>query len=984
MKKWMRMLASRLRFKALCAALGVVLITCISGWIGLRYTHTVSTSVTDTTQTYLPLLTQAINASNSMRSLTSRAHGLLQACKIADGSHRVSLNGSREKDFAIIEELATFLHNVDTTYEMKVRSAKEELQHAFNNLISSCDTQTSLQMEFEVQRYNASTAIIELDNLMAALHAQIASSSIPLGDGQVRRDVANLPLDANLIFTQLELIRARLGELDNRLQHAHSIQLVEGDTQAIQLNESELGTLASNFERLTPLLLNAPFASFKAQIDQQWNKLSQAILSPTGIHDIWQRTSLFYSGSVITRMAMSRTDIALTSALNGLEKEARIRYQQALDTTQVTVDEAKWVIIGVTAVTAVVLLGLSLLLAAGLVRPIERLNAFVVRLRGTEDLSQQMPAQLITRMDEVGTLARSFNALLVDLIDARQRLLSESSSKINTQYERLSAAIESIPQGLCLIDADDRMLMSNSRFMTLYDLTPDEVREGTPLRTVMDTCMAKGAREIKPDDSEATAERYSAFSRRPLVLNYRNERTIMVRTARTPEGGLVSVHEDITERRQQEQQIAHLAYHDTLTGLPNRRLFRDSFGKLLSNLEQKRDVALLFMDLDLFKTVNDTLGHPVGDQLLIAVAERLQTCMRDTDEVARVGGDEFAILLKDERNEEEAIRISRRIIDKIGQPYDIEGHIIVVGMSIGIAISPRDGYDPDRLMKCADLALYRAKGEGRNRFCFFEPEMGALVQARRTLEMELRKATDAQDLQLAYQPQVDIATGNIEGFEALLRWQHKERGFISPEEFIPIAEETGLIKTIGRWVLEQACREARKWPANLQVGVNVSPVQFRANTLLADVEAALSSSGLPPERLELEITEGILMQDTVANLDTLEALRGLGVHIAMDDFGTGYSSLGYIRKFRFDRIKIDKSFIHDVLTSSDSQAVVQAVCGLCTTLEIQSVAEGVEDEQQLEFLRQEGCHQAQGYYFARPMPAVAALEMATSGIATTR
>ncbi|WP_428603891.1 putative bifunctional diguanylate cyclase/phosphodiesterase [Sedimenticola sp.] len=914
-----------------------------------------------------------------MHSLTGRARELLQACRVADGSHRILLNGSMDKDIETIEDLATFLHNMDVTYEVKVRSAKDELLRAFKSLLSSCDTQTSLQIEFQSQQYRAQEAIAALSNLIERLPSQLSTRSLPPVDKSALSKSDSSVVDNDTALMRLALIRAKLSELGNILKHTHSTQLIEGDKQVVQLNESLLKTLSSEFKNMAPNLPDKDLGLLYVEIDRQLDQLTHAILSPIGIHDIWKRTSLFYSGSSITRMATNRADIALASALGGLEKEARTRYQQALDKTHTTIDEAKWLIIGVNTAMAVVLLGLGLLFAAGLASPIESLKAFVLQLRGKE-LSQQVPVQLMARMDEVGELARSFNVLLADLKDARRRLLSESKAKIRTQYERLYAAIENIPQGLCLIDADNRLLMSNTKFMTLYDLTSGDVCEGTPLKQIMQTCIAKGAQEVRHDGEGDYAESYTAFSNKPLVLNFRNERTILVRTARTPEGGMVSVHEDITERRRQEQQIAHLAYHDTLTGLPNRRLFRDSIGSLLNDVTQKREVALLFMDLDLFKTVNDTLGHQVGDQLLVVVAERLQSCLRGSDRVARVGGDEFAILLTSESSTEAVIRLSRRIIDKIGQPFDINGHMIVVGISIGIAISPRDGHDPDRLMKCADLALYRAKGKGRNVYCFYEAEMGALVQARRTLEMELRKAMEAEDLELAYQPQVDISTGNIQGFEALIRWRHSERGFISPEEFIPIAEETGLITTIGRWVLMQACLESRHWPENLQVGVNVSPVQFRANTLIADIEAALAVSGLPPHRLELEITEGILMQDTEANLDTLAALRSMGVHIAMDDFGTGYSSLGYIRKFHFDRVKIDKSFIHDVLNSKDSQAVVQAVCGLCTTLGIESVAEGVESVQQLEFLRSEGCTQAQGYYIARPMPAEAAREMIASNM----
>lgn len=973
MKQWLRILTSRLRFKVLIAALCVVLIACINGWISLRYTNTVTTSVTDTTEIYLPLLTHAISASNAMRSLTSKAHNLLDACEKANGTHRLLLDGSMKKDFAVIEDLAGFLHKVGIReYEVKVRSAKDELRHAFSNLSTICDTQAALQKEFETKRDQASANITSLTTQLTSLRADAeqrlpqayAALSPPGTTGNPGKRMLTL-------LKNVDSMTARLSKMDSVLRHANADTLVNNNDRTVQQDEANLAALRAEFNAMATALQDNGHAADRHRISNQLDQLAQTLSGPEGIHDIWNRASLFYSGTIITRMALTRADIALAWALNGMEEEARTRYRQALLNTHATIIHAHWAVTSMTAFVAMTLLLFGWLLARALTHPIEHLTSFVATLRNSKDLSEVMPAPLMGRQDEVGALAQAFSALVIDLAEARKRLLSESRAKIRIQYERLSAAIESIPQGLCLIDADDRLLMSNSRFMALYDLKPNDVRQGTLIRDIMATCQANGAKAITRDGSEIThhEENFSAFERKPMLLNFRNERTILVRTARTPEGGLVSVHEDITERRKQERQISHLAYHDVLTGLANRRLFRDTFGKLLADPTQNREVALLYMDLDLFKTVNDTLGHPVGDQLLIAVAERLQSCLRGTDSVARVGGDEFAVLLTDDPSPEEAARVSSRIIDKIGRPYEINGQAIVVGMSVGIAISPRDGHDPDRLMKCADMALYRAKAEGRNSYQFFEPEMGAKIQARRTLEMELRSAVETEALELAYQPQAGIADGNFEGFEALIRWRHRERGFISPEEFIPVAEETGLIITIGRWVLMQACQEAMRWPEHMQVGVNVSPVQFRANTLVADVEAALSASGLPPHRLELEITEGILLQHTTANLETLESLRQLGVRIAMDDFGTGYSSLGYIRRFRFDRVKIDKSFVHDVVDSIDSRAVVHAVCGLCSTLDIQIVAEGVENEDQLEILWKEGCSLIQGYYIARPMSA---------------
>lgn len=968
MRQSLQILTSRLRFKVLCAALGVVLIACISGWIGLRYTHTVTASVTAATEFNLPLLTNAINASNAMHSLTNMAQNLLVACDVADGSHRLLFNGSMKESFVAIEALAGFLSKAGIReYEVKVTSAKDELFHAINNLSTICDTRTTLQQQFEEQVRHATASITGLNQVLNELNADFEqqSSRVPGNSGNPGdEDYAIGPA-----LQGLYQMKARLVEIGSGLAYAHSNSSVNSGNQQIQRNEAAMNELADDYQGIISILRNNGYASEIDRMSPLMEQLSGAVLGPGGVHDIWRRASLFHSGTVIPRMALTRAEIALTSALQGMEAEARRRYQQATDNIRDITTEARWVVASVTGIGAIVLLLGGLLLSARLTRPIEKLKEFVLQLRGSDELSQEMPPGLVERQDEVGALAQSFNDLITDLSEARQRLLDESKANIRVQYERLSTAIESIPQGLCLFDAKDRLLMRNSRFLTLYDLTPEQAREGVPLRQVAAACVANGTRLIDREDAEDNIQKRSGFLREQQILNFRGERTIVVGTARTPEGGLVSVHEDITERRRQEEKIAHLAHHDTLTGLANRRLFRNRFGRVLANLEKKQSVALLYLDLDRFKTVNDTLGHPVGDQLLVAVAERLRSCLREIDKVARLGGDEFAILLTENPDAEEAARVSRRIIHKIGLPFDIDGQNIVVGVSVGIAMAPFDGKDPDKLMKCADMALYRAKREGRNTFWFFESEMDAKVQARRTLELDLREAMEANAFELYYQPQLGTEHHTIEGFEALIRWHHDSRGFVSPADFIPIAEETGLITTIGRWVLMQACQDAMAWPDSILVAVNISPIQFRADTLLADVGDALSASGLPPYRLELEITEGTLMQDTDTAIDTLEALRQMGIHISMDDFGTGYSSLSYIRKFNFDRIKIDQSFVHDVVTSSDSQAVVHAVCSLCSGLGIESIAEGVETDQQLMFLEKEGCSQVQGFYFGKPMPA---------------
>jgi len=424
---------------------------------------------------------------------------------------------------------------------------------------------------------------------------------------------------------------------------------------------------------------------------------------------------------------------------------------------------------------------------------------------------------------------------------------------------------------------------------------------------------------------------------------------------------------DITERKRAETRIAHMAHHDALTALPNRVAMRQRMEDMLAARDGGH-FAVLCIDLDNFKSVNDTLGHPAGDVLLQHVAKRLRGELRDDDTVARLGGDEFAVLQADAGSADAASELAERLLAVISEPYEVDGHQVAVGASIGIALAPNDGSDPDRLLKQADMALYRAKGDGKGAFRFFEPEMDARVQARRRLEVDLRMAVHAGGLEIYYQPLVDIASGRTCAFEALLRWPHRERGMIPPGDFIPVAEETGLIGAIGAFVLRQACADATQWPDDTKVAVNLSPLQFRTGNLLQTVMGALENSGLSPHRLELEITETLLLERGDNVLATLHALRALGVRIAMDDFGTGYSSLSYLRSFPFDKIKIDRSFVRDLCSNTDSQAIVRAIVSLGSSLGITITAEGVECERDLEKLRAEGCNQAQGFLFSVPRP----------------
>jgi diguanylate cyclase (GGDEF)-like protein/PAS domain S-box-containing protein len=431
---------------------------------------------------------------------------------------------------------------------------------------------------------------------------------------------------------------------------------------------------------------------------------------------------------------------------------------------------------------------------------------------------------------------------------------------------------------------------------------------------------------------------------------------------------VLSLSEDITERRQAEADIAHMAHHDALTGLPNRVLLRERLENALAAVRRGSSLAVLYLDLDHFKSINDTLGHSVGDEFLKIIATRLKECARETDTVARLGGDEFVILLTNLGNPAQAEAFARRVREAITTPIHIDGQEIIGDVSIGISLAPNDANSAEQLLKNSDLALYGAKEDGRGTYRFFEPEMDAKVKERRALELDLRKALSDNEFELYYQPLINIEHHQIIGCEALLRWHHPERGMIPPADFIPVAEDTGLITAIGDWVLKTACAEAATWPSHIKVAVNVSPSQFKNQRLTLSVAQALGESGLDPARLEIEITEAVLLQNEEATLAALRELHDLGIRIAMDDFGTGYSSLSYLRSFPFDKIKIDRSFVNDLAEKPDSVAIVRAVAGLANELNMITTVEGVETAEQYNKVREFGCTEIQGFLFSRPIP----------------
>ena len=544
-----------------------------------------------------------------------------------------------------------------------------------------------------------------------------------------------------------------------------------------------------------------------------------------------------------------------------------------------------------------------------------------------------------------------------------------AEAALEEQNHLFEVALGNMAHGLCMFDEGKRLILCNASYGRMYGLPAELMRQGTPLQAILDFRASAGNAPADMStyfDVVALAKRKKATANRRIPLQ--DGRTIQISHNPMKSGGYVATHEDITSSIQADATIAHMAHHDALTGLPNRVLLRQKVEEALARVQRGAKLTMLCLDLDLFKSINDTLGPSVGDLLLKAVAGRLLDCVRQSDTVARVGGDEFVILQNQIETPQQADSLARRLIEAIREPFELDGHQVVVNASVGIAIAPNDGADADKLLKNADTALYRAKAEGRGLYRFFEPAMDARLQQRRMLEFDLRKAVAAGDFQLHYQPIVDAKSEKVIGVEALLRWKHAERGMVSPADFIPVAEATGLIIPLGEWVIRRACTDAATWPRDIKVAVNLSPVQFSSQTLVHTVVSALGESGLSPRRLEIEITESVLLSESEATLTTLHHLRDLGVRIALDDFGTGYSSLSYLRSFPFDKIKIDRSFVKELSSRDDCMAIIKAVAGLGANLGMATTAEGVETAEQLRLVREQGCTEIQGYYFSAAKP----------------
>ncbi len=545
-----------------------------------------------------------------------------------------------------------------------------------------------------------------------------------------------------------------------------------------------------------------------------------------------------------------------------------------------------------------------------------------------------------------------------------------ANDELITQNLLFNTALNNMSHGLCMFDAQGRLIVSNQKMESIYGLTQEQLRLGTSLHQLIGDMVEAGA--SAQDEAEQVAQLQSRLIEQnrsdTLTQELRDGRTILISHQPMRGGGWVATYEDITERHKAQAQVAYMARHDTLTDLPNRLMMREQLEEILaSSNERGLSTAVMCVDLDNFKSINDTLGHPVGDALLRAVAGRIRNTVRETDAVARLGGDEFVVVQGNVEKPEQASSLAKRLIDALDDPYIIEGHQVLTGASVGIAVADPDHDAADDLLMQADVALYQAKGDGRGVFRFYEEGMNKRLQRRRALEAELRSANLDEQFHLVFQPIIGLGTNKVTTFEALLRWTHPVHGPVSPDEFIGIAEDTGAIVQLGEWVLRRVCMEMKSLPDDISIAANLSPMQFKRDDIVETVARVLVETDTPANRLELEITETLLLEDNRKLHADLRRLRQLGTRISLDDFGTGYSSLSYLQKFAFDKVKIDRLFIKEITKSADQAAIVQTIVNLAFTLGMTTVVEGVEMEEQLRIIRAMGCDEAQGNLFSKPI-----------------
>ena len=604
----------------------------------------------------------------------------------------------------------------------------------------------------------------------------------------------------------------------------------------------------------------------------------------------------------------------------------------------------------------------------GSVRPLANFPILVVATTPTAHALADWWAQ--TKLQFVAALLAVMVVIITIFLIVRQLKRQHRAAQrlLVVKSQHLDTAINNMTQGLLLFSATGHLVICNQSYLDMFGLSSDVVKPGCHLRDLI--LHRKQLGSFSGDVDEYCAKFLDPYHKeiQDTLVDVPDGRKIRLIYKRSPDGGWATTLEDVTERSRFEARIEHLAHYDALTDLPNRTLFQLHAEEMVAQLP-RAPFAILYIDIDEFKGINDSLGHLIGDEFLRTVSSRLKTCVGVNDFVARLGGDEFAVVQHGAVNEADVDALLDRIYVALRMPFDCHGHRLSADASIGVALAPRDGSDLMGLLKSADLAMYAAKAAGRRVHRFFEPGMKTEANARRELERDMRAAMAEGGFEVHYQPLADLDSEKIVGCEALLRWRHPLRGMISPAEFIPLAEETGLIQEIGQWVLDTACREAEKWPSHVRIAVNVSPVQFKSQTLALNVASSLAKSGLDPRRLELEITEAVLIGDDEAALTTFAQLRELGVHIALDDFGTGYSSLRYLHRFPFDKIKIDRAFVKEVTDDTGSSSIIKAVVGIATERNMITTAEGVETRRQFETVRDLGCTQMQGYLFSAARPA---------------
>lgn len=618
------------------------------------------------------------------------------------------------------------------------------------------------------------------------------------------------------------------------------------------------------------------------------------------------------------------------------------------------------------------------------IRPERERNRMRAAVKSLSDLGRAERWQHLKANGEVMEVLTYGRKARFNGVDAILAIVTDRT-EVNRAYRQasdtrslLDSIVSSLPIGVFVKDMEDggRYILYNAACGEIVGFEPSFIIG----RTDSHVFTPDQAQQFREQDRRAMETAGVLAFEESVERSDDSIRTIrtMKRAIPTMDGSLsrylVGISQDITERRSYEERIAHIAMHDALTSLPNRSFFTNHITTLLSDAAGAGAFALMYIDIDHFKHVNDSMGHPAGDALLIEVAKRLKRLMGPSDIVARLGGDEFALIFMLDREDRlDTETLADNVMRAFAKPFHLDGVQEHVDCSVGIALAPEDGDDVNTLLRNADLALYAAKADGRSTFRFYESAMRFNAERRHGLTLELRQALAAEEFELHYQPVLSLADDRISGFEALVRWRHPQRGLLGPAEFISVAEETGLISNLGEWVLRKACRTAAGWPSDIKVAVNLSPSQFKQVGLLATVVSALDEAGLHPSRLELEITESVLLAQNGQNLQLLHALRDLGVRIAMDDFGTGYSSLSYLRSFPFDKIKMDRSFVSGIGTDPGSMAIVKAVTGLGSGFNLTTTAEGVETPDQLARLRREGFGEIQGYLFARPMPATDAL-----------